>query len=130
MAENRNKTAELGTFWIDGAEGNTPLSAENLNARELKMAEEFKNNDEYAPLVHFKINSTVYTCKKGTKWQDLQNTLLADLGLTIQDGNVCNLKNNASMFLFNDAFSSSNLVNANHYIMDYRDNNNYSINLS
>lgn len=40
MEENKNKTAELGTFWKDGAEGNTPLSADNLNAREEKIKEE------------------------------------------------------------------------------------------
>lgn len=87
------------------------------------------NGKEFVPLVHFKINSTVYTCKKGTKWIDLQNTLLADLGLVIQDGNIYNLKYNTSMFLFNDAFVISNQVQAFHYIMDYRDNNDYSIDL-
>ena len=40
MEENRNKTADLGDFWKDGAEGKTPLSADNLNAREKKIKEE------------------------------------------------------------------------------------------
>lgn len=38
MEENRNTS--LGEFWKDGAEGKTPLSADNLNAREEKIKEE------------------------------------------------------------------------------------------
>lgn len=73
MEENRN--APLGEFWKDGAEGNTPLSAENLNARELKIAEEFKNNNLIIFGWYFENGGypfpELYVIPKGTKWNEM-----------------------------------------------------------
>ena len=72
MTENRN--APLGEFWKDGAEGNTPLSAENLNARELKIAEEFKNNNFIIFTWYVEHNSPstmTYIIPRGTKWSEM-----------------------------------------------------------